>query len=502
MIKLILVLFKIRFFRIKNMIYLFSEISKFGVNIGFLSSLLARIHQNKTAIIFNNKSISYLDVANRSKILAHYLKSDFNLVEQQKIAIISRNHPNLIYSIFGSGFLGLDIYLLPCDIKQNQFEKLNEIHQFDFVIYDDFISELIYKIGYESKSFSISKIDFLINDIDSIKVSNLKFNRNYTGRIVVLTAGTTGVSKIASRKTNPFAFVIPFYELIHRLHLTKYKSVYVAIPLYHGFGISAFFVSYILGQKVFIDEKFDAKKVCLKIKENQIETICLVPTILQRLLNSDDSSLNNLKCIVSGGSALNKETVLRTQNELGNILFNLYGTSEAGFCFIANPNDLKQFPETIGKPISRVNLKFNRIENSDGLNELQIKCDWSICSNEWIRTGDLIYKNDFGFYFLKGRVDEMIISGGENVYPIEIENCILEHPLVSEVVVIGISDLEFGQRLIAFVYASENMKESQLRNWLSERLQRFQMPKSIYFVSEIPKNEIGKIKKNTLLEML
>ena len=207
-----------------------------------------------------------------------------------------------------------------------------------------------------------------------------------------------------------------------------------------------------------------------------------------------------------GGAPIPEALVKETQAKLGSVLFNLYGTSEAGVCTIAMPDDLDKYPSTIGLPIVGLNAKLmtgiNLVE--DGIGELYIKCAWSIRGNEWIATGDLAYKDQQGYYYLQGRTDDMIVSGGENVYPYELEQRLLAHPLVVEAYVMAVSDAEFGQRLIAFIVLEKKqcISEDELLNGLRSQIARYQMPKKIIQLSEIPMTAIGKPNKRQLLTMV
>ena len=189
---------------------------------------------------------------------------------------------------------------------------------------------------------------------------------------------------------------------------------------------------------------------------------------------------------------------------LGKILFNLYGTSEAGICMIASPDDLSIKPETIGKPLRGLSTKLLKQNNeSQKHHELFIKCAWSTVGNHWVSTGDLVYQDADGYYFLAGRVDDMIVSGGENVYPYELEHCLSTHPEINDVTVISVPDEEFGQRLVAFIVLNPNTEQSEtkIQDWLKSKIARYQMPKKIIFIDELPMTSIGKIDRKKLQQL-
>lgn len=187
-------------------------------------------------------------------------------------------------------------------------------------------------------------------------------------------------------------------------------------------------------------------------------------------------------------------------------MYNLYGTSEAGLNTVATPQDLIYSAKTVGKRIGGVRLKIldtNKDEVSIGsVGQLCIKNRWSMrnSSSSWIETGDLGYRDCKGYYFLCGRVDDMVVSAGENVYPVEIEQVLINHPQVEDVAVIGINDEGFGQRLMACVLPINNtdITKEELFEWLRSRVARFQLPKDITFVNHIPYTSLGKLDKKQL----
>jgi fatty-acyl-CoA synthase len=261
-----------------------------------------------------------------------------------------------------------------------------------------------------------------------------------------------------------------------------------------------------LGKKAVISRGFNAKKACRIIREHHVEVVTVVPLMLQKMLQTNPEDLKSLSCIASGGARLPIKLIEQSSKELGNVLYNLYGTSEAGLNFIATPEDLIDAPTTLGKKINSLQIKVldnDLIEVENGkVGQLCIKNDWSITNRNytWIKTGDLGYRDENGYYFLSGRTDDMVVSGGENVYPIEVEQVLIKHPLIEDVAIIGVNDKQFGQRLKAFVLLVKNgnLTEEELFDWLRPRVARFQMPKEIKFVANMPYTALGKLDKKQL----
>ena len=226
--------------------------------------------------------------------------------------------------------------------------------------------------------------------------------------------------------------------------------------------------------------------------------------MLQRMLAEKEVELNNISIIVSGGAVLKKDLIQDTFNKLGPVLFNLYGSSEAGLSAMATPQDLKIAPGTIGKELAGVQLKILNDRHQDimagSIGRICIKSNWTIkvaANNNLIETGDLGYKDENGYYFLCGRVDEMIISGGENVYPQHLEEALLQHHSIKDAYVMGVHDNDFGQRLMAYVvpHKYNQVNKELLYSWLRNKVPAYYIPSQIIMVDELPYNSLGKIKK-------
>jgi fatty-acyl-CoA synthase len=478
-----------------------------GFNLMAVLYLAAKLQPKNIAIDDTISEINYLDLYKRATNFGLFFYKKYKNVTGKKIGILAQNHIDLVAILFGTSPLGCHIFLLNTGISKIQLADLEEKYGFDLLLYDDEFSDLAQAINCESLAFS--NLPFP-NKTETAEVRLPKKRTIFT----LLTSGTTGTFKTASRRPALGQFLAPFWALLTRLKLHRYSSVFVATPIYHGFGMAALILSVVLGVKIQIMPRFDAKKAIFLIKKNKISVITLVPSMLHKLLEESKNDLESLRCIISGGAPLLTNLIKTVLQKSDCQLFNLYGTSEVGFCILAKREDLEKQLTTIGKPIIGVKILILNNKNEAILNHeigrLCIKTRWSIIeknNKNWIATGDLAYKNADNYYFLCGRTDEMMVVGGENVYPITIENALLEHPLVAQAVVIAQSDAIAGQRPKAFVLlyeksASDSEKrltEADLLAFLQIRLVRFQMPKNIVFVTNFDYTEIGKIDKRNLL---
>jgi len=478
------------------------------MNIMALLSFAEKINSNKTVLVDENETLSYKQLLSQSERISIVLKEKFQLNIGKKVGFLCKNHSTLVKSIFAVSQLGSDIYLLNAEMSTSQFNDLLSRNDFDFLIYDFEFGSLI-----EQSTFCRNKILSYHNQLLAINtllntsvIEKPNNHRSSSSKIVILTGGTTGNPKSAAHKPSLFNYLNPFLSLLTRLKLVNYSTAYIATPIYHGYGIAVLLLFITLGKKVVIHKGFDANIACHLIRKHTVEVVTVVPLMLYKMLRYNIEDLKSLICIVSGGAELNPKLVHETYSELGDVLYNLYGTSEAGLNIIATPQDLSYSPKTLGKKVNGVQLKLLDEDKNEvkvgSVGQLCINNRWSMRNrnNPWIETGDLGYRDNKGYYFLCGRLDDMVVSAGENVYPVEIEQVLINHPQVDDVAVFGVVDEVFGQRLKAFVLPVKNssITKEELLEWLRPRVARFQLPKDITFVNNLPYTSLGKLDKKHL----
>ena len=295
-------------------------------------------------------------------------------------------------------------------------------------------------------------------------------------------------------------FLPPFYALLQQLHIDEYASVFLSLPVYHGFGLATFITSLLMGKKVCQMNHFDADKALKIIADEQIEVLPVVPAMLARLWQASQAptSMKSVRCIICGGDRLDRKWVEMTSQHLGNVLFNLFGTSEAGFFMIASPEELLRHDEvTIGRPICGVKCKVQDVD-SHGVGSLWVRSGWAMIGmkNKWQATGDLVSCNSDGCYFYRGRVDNMVVCGGENVYPENVEKIINGHTEVLASVVFPATDPQFGTVLNANVELKPDstLNSDEIKAWLRPQLSRAEMPHRISFLS-VNTLETGKLSR-------
>ena len=337
------------------------------------------------------------------------------------------------------------------------------------------------------------------------------------GRLVLLTSGTTGTPKGAPRP-DPRSLVIPG-AVLGRMPMRAREATVVAPPLFHGSGLLLAALTALLGSKLVLRRRFDAAVLLDDLAAHRATAVCVVPAMLQRVLalGADEirrRDLSSLRIVLSAGAQLPVEIARQTTDLLGDVVYNLYGTTEASIATIATPSDVRAAPASVGKPAlgSRV-----RILDDDG-RELPRGSTGRIfvgtlspfegytggggkaVIDGLMSTGDVGHLDRAGRLYVDGRDDEMIVSGGENVFPREVEELLITHPAVADAAAIGVDDDAFGQRLRAFVVRrpGPRVTAEQLKAYAKDNLARYKVPRDVIFLDELPRNPAGKILKREL----
>jgi len=466
---------------------------KEGVNLMAMLDFARKYYALRVAASCEDEDISYKQLYVRSKAVAAYLHYVCHVRKGTRVGVLCRNSSELLYVLFGLSSIGARIYFLNLDMSDEQLKAVLGNQKIELCVCDDNLERIL------DRESSLPCV--LISDI-VCALSHACFQHFPVrilfpcGELVVLTGGTSGHFKTAGRKPSLFRFISPFLSLLESVRIYNYQKVYVAPPIYHGFGLAATIVTFAIGKTLYICNKFSAERCNDIISRNQIDMLIAVPTMLRRMLHEGPADLHTLKCVLSGGAPLDERLVRDVENNLGQVLYNLYGTSEAGFFVLATPADLNTHPLCIGRPIRGVAVQIID-KDKQGIGTLCVKSTWAMdgMSRHWQCTGDRAYMDDDNIISLRGRADTMIVSGGENVYPEDVENILLTCQYVDQAAVIPIESEDFGQGLEAYVVVSRPASEDEISQWLKTKVARYQMPRRIFIVQELPILQTGKIAK-------
>jgi fatty-acyl-CoA synthase len=477
---------------------------------------------HSVAILDERGAVTFSELDKRSTALANALRAK-GFQPGNSIGILVRNHRGIYEAIFAGAKLGARTLLLNTDFAGPQLADVCQREDVTVLVHDDEFSPIV--AGYEPPLGHVlawtdepgdrTTIDDLISDAPT----STPPRPGRKQRIVLLTSGTTGTPKGAPRDLG-LSMVIPGGYL-SKIPLRSGRTVLLAAPAFHAWGLLSSMLALGLGNTIVMTRRFDAKAAVATLEEHQCDALVTVPILLSRLVAAaeaeiGDRDLSALRIIAVSGSALAPELATRTMDLLGDVVYNLYGSTEVAYATIATPEDLRAAPGTVGRPPYGTTIK---LLDPDG-NEVQEGATGRIFVGNSIRfegytgggnkeqvaglmsTGDVGHFDSDGRLFVDGRDDDMIVSGGENVFPREIEELLATHDSIVEAAVIGVDDPDFGARLRAFVVRTgdSNIDEEGVRDFVKANLARYKVPRDVQFIDELPRNPAGKVVKRLLAD--
>jgi acyl-CoA synthetase (AMP-forming)/AMP-acid ligase II/uncharacterized membrane protein len=479
---------------------------------------------NETMIVDELGTLTFSEVHTRSNALAHSL-SDLGVVEGDGVGIMCRNHRGFIESTFAVSKLGANSLYLNTAFAGPQLAEVVDREGPKAIIYDEEFAGLLSEAGrrrkrvvawHDSERCDDPTIDELIAQGDPDDV----VPPSQEGRAVILTSGTTGSPKGASR-SNPQS-LDPAVALLSRIPLKARQTAYIAAPLFHSWGFAHFTLGLILGSTYVLRRKFDPEQCLADVARYRCDSLVVVPVMMQRVMELPEEvrtkyDTSSLKVVAASGSALPGDLAGDWMDTFGDTLYNLYGSTEVAWASIATPADMRAAPGTAGKPPRGTVVKLydeQGVEVPPGTpgrifvgNEMLFEGYTGGGSKDVIgtlmATGDVGRFDEGGRLFVEGRDDEMIVSGGENVFPKEVEDLLARHEAVAEAAALGVEDRDFGQRLRAFVVLDRgrDVSEDDLKAYVKKNLARYKVPREIVFLDELPRNATGKVLKRELKEL-
>lgn len=479
---------------------------------------------NRRAVIDESGVLSYTDLDRQSTQLAkglHHLGAR----RGERLGIACRNHRDFIELTVAAAKAGLGVVYLNTSFAAPQMREVVEREDLAVLAVDLDLLHLM-----EHGSFDAPVI--VAGPDEPIRaaladgfhtMSEIRRDGDNSGPLraslpvppVLLTSGTTGTPKGAQRsnRVDPSAAT----AIIDRIPYRHDDVIAITSPLFHAWGLAQMLLASALGATTTLMASFDADATLAQIERERVTVLAVVPAILQRLLASpalDTTDLSSLRIVASSGSALPVPVVQEWLDRVGPNLYNLYGSTEVGQATLATPADLAAEPATAGRvlPGSVVAIldaggtdvepgTIGRIFVGSGAQfEQYTGGGGKEIIDGLMSSGDVGYVTPDGLLFVTGRADDMIVSGGENVFPREVEDLLLAHPAIDDVAVVGVDDPEFGQRLAAYVVKADGARLSAkaVRQLVSDTLARHKTPRDVHFVSDLPRTATGKIRRNQL----
>jgi acyl-CoA synthetase (AMP-forming)/AMP-acid ligase II/carbon monoxide dehydrogenase subunit G len=485
---------------------------------GYISQ--AVLYPDEPSVVDELGTLTFAELNTRTNALAHAL-SDHGIKEGDGVAIMCRNHRGFIEATVALSKLGADSLYLNTAFAGPQIEEVVKREKPIAVIFDEEFTELLEPATHRRKRFIAwhdsektddPNLDELIEEGDP----DNPVPPEREGRAIILTSGTTGTPKGASR-SNPQS-VDPAIALLSKIPLDARQTTHIAAPLFHSWGFAHFSLGLILGSTFVLQRKFDPEQCLAEVSRHQCKSLVVVPVMMQRILDLPEETLrkydlSSLEVVAASGSALPGDLANRWMDEFGDTLYNLYGSTEVAWATIATPEDLRAAPGTAGRPPRGTVV---RLYDENGMELPPAETGRIFVGNEMLfegytgggekdvidglmATGDVGRMDEAGRLFIEGRDDEMIVSGGENVFPKEVEELLSRHAGVGEAACIGVEDEDFGQRLKCFIVPEgKKPSEDELKKHVKSNLARYKVPKEIEFMDELPRNATGKVVKREL----
>jgi fatty-acyl-CoA synthase len=436
------------------------------------------------------------------------------VAEGDRVAILCRNHRGFVEASVGVAKLGADLLFLNTAFSAEQLTEVLLREQPLALVLDEEFVDLVEAAPAQMRRIvawsdtgadAALSLDRLIAEHDDADVRVPERE----ARTIIPTSGTTGTPKGASRGSGSLDAAA---SLVSRLPLRHGMRVHVAAPLFHTWGWTHLNLSMLIGSTLVLRRRFDPEQFLATLDEHRADAAVIVPVMLQRVLQLPADvraryDLSHVRVVASSGSALPGDLATRWMDAYGDHLYNTYGSTECAWATIADPAELRAHPGTAGRPpigtvVRLYDERGQPVTEGSGrifVGNSQLFEGYAGGGSrdridDLMATGDVGRFED-GLLFVEGRDDDMIVSGGENVYPQEIEDCLARHEDVVEAAAVGVADEGFGERLRAYVVLRDDATtdEEALKQWVRSRLARYKVPREIRTLTELPRNATGKV---------
>jgi fatty-acyl-CoA synthase len=502
---------------------LVSALSKFGPSAAAAMEMAAIRKPDTIAVIDDDGIHTWGDLGARTSALARALHAR-GIKAGSAVGTMLRDQADFPVSVAAVSRVGADLILLNTSFAAPQISGVVEREGVELIICDAEFEGLMADAGIDvpiilAGSQTDSTGTDSVSDVVRTAPSAEPPVPESPGRTVILTSGTTGTPKGARRGKQPG--LSEMAALLEKIPYRSGETTVVSAPLFHSWGFANMTIQIALGNTMVLRRKFSPAQSVEDINRYDASGLVVVPVMLKRMLELPESqrtvARGTLRIIALSGSAFPAELALAASAEYGDVCHNLYGSTEVAWATIATPDDIKAAPGCAGRPprgvaVTLVDEGGNEVPRGERGrifvgNEMLFEGYTGGGGKEVLEgmmsTGDVGYFDEGGRLFVEGRDDDMIVSGGENVFPEEVEDCLNTHPAVLEAAVVGVPDEEFGQRLRAAVTLNPGAKADadELSAHVKGQLARYKVPREILFLDELPRNATGKIVRRQVAEL-
>lgn len=514
----------------QNIAAMLADIRRWG-EIGMIPALNARRNPQGTAVIDDDGELTFKELDDSANAVARGLIS-MGVRGGDGVALLIRNHRWFLIALYGAAKVGVRLIMLNSEFSGPQIKEVSEREGAKLIIHDD-----EYTKACSSAEPELGKLRALPTNPDNPDQPSEStdetladlIGRSKAGpppkasahsKIIILTSGTTGTPKGANRSSPPS--LAPIGGVLSHVPFRSGEVTSLPAPMFHALGFLHATIAMMLGSTLVLRRRFKPDTVLTDIEKHGVTALVVVPVMLSRILDelektSPKPNLSSLRIVFVSGSQLGGELATRALKDLGPVVYNLYGSTEIAFATIARPKDLSINPSTVGPVVKGVKVKLfddNGIEVAPGeVGRIFVGNTFPFegytggghkaIIDGLMSSGDVGYFDEHGLLYVSGRDDEMIVCGGENVFPAEVEDLISGHPEVVEATALGVEDSEWGHRLRAFVVKTEgaSVDEDAIKAYVKDNLARYKVPREVIFLDELPRNPTGKILKRELKDI-
>ncbi|MBU8808113.1 long-chain-fatty-acid--CoA ligase FadD2 [Mycolicibacterium goodii] len=510
----------------QHMLAMLADIRTWG-EIGMIPALNARRHPDRVAVIDDEGEFTFGELDRAAHALANELLAR-GVRGGDGVAILARNHRWFLVSLYGAARVGARIIMLNTEFSGPQIKEVAAREGARVIIYDDEYTPAVAQAEADlgklralgtnpDKEEPSGSTDETLAEVVARSSKRPAPKVATHASIIILTSGTTGTPKGANRSAPPS--LAPVGGVLSHVPFKAREVTALPAPMFHALGFLHATIAMMLGTTLVLRRRFKPATVLEDIEKHKVTAAVVVPVMLSRMLDHLEQmpqkpDLSSLRIMFVSGSQLGAELATRALKELGPVIYNLYGSTEIAFATIARPQDLSRNPATVGPVVKGITVKIlddNGKELPTGeVGRIFVRNTFPFKGytggggkqiiDGMMSSGDVGYFDEHGLLYVSGRDDEMIVSGGENVFPAEVEDLISGHPEVIEATAIGVEDKEWGARLRAFVVKAEDsaLDEDAVKAYVRDHLARYKVPREVIFLDELPRNPTGKILKREL----
>ena len=466
---------------------------------------------------------TYKELDERTNALANAWR-EHGLQAGNGVAILVRNHCGFFEAVFAAAKCGARLVLLNTSFAAPQIHDVAGREGTDLLVYDDEYAHTLEGIDPPLGRWRAWTEPGDAGAQDTLEALIERGSRRAPPKpssgpkIVILTSGTTGTPKGAPRSDPRSLSLIG--GLLSKVPFRTREVTELCVPMFHALGFAHMTLGLALGSTLVVRRRFDPEHTLESIERNRPTALIVVPVMLQRMLDLDEDVVaardtSSLRIVFVGGSQLGVELCKRALRAFGPVLYNLYGSTELAYATIATPADLLEQPGTVGGVVRGTIVKIYDEQGEEvpagesgrifvgnaGQFEGYTGGGGKEQFKGLLSSGDVGHFDDERRLYIDGRDDEMIVSGGENVFPGEIEELLAGHEAIAEAAAVGVDDAQFGQRLKAFVVVrdGEQLTEDDVKSYVKDNLANYKVPREVVFVGALPRNSTGKVLKRELI---